>query len=120
MKPSDVHKRSLDALKRYAKKSAIPRRRRAKAHGDHAPQALTSVRKSEHAGHVIEIRTHYDIRVDGRPLRGHFTVDNTGRVSCHALPTYSSPSAIELVKQIIDSVPDEFSRRRRRRARRVR
>lgn len=119
MKPSDDHKRSLAALKRYAKQSAIPHGHGARARGGHAPQALTSVRKSEHAGHAIEIRTHYEIRVDGRPLRGHFTVDNTGRVSCHALPTYSSPSAIDLVKQIIDSFPDEFPAKRRR-ARRVR
>lgn len=119
MKSSDDQKRSLAALKRYAKQSAMHHGHGAQSRGSHAPQASTNERKSEHAGHAIEIRTHYEIRVDGRPLRGHFTVDNTGRVSCHALPTYSSPSAIELVKQIIDSFPDEFPARRRR-ARRVR
>jgi hypothetical protein len=77
-------------------------------HAEHDKGPFRSVREIEHKGHKIEIHTQYEIRVDGKPLGGHIYVDNTGKVSTHALPTYSSPSAVDLVKKMVDAFPDNF------------
>jgi hypothetical protein len=67
-----------------------------------------SVREVEYKGHNIIIRTHYEIRVDGKLLGGHIYVDNSGRVSSHAMPTYSFVSTVDLVKKLIDAFPANF------------
>ena len=69
-----------------------------------------SVREIEYKGHNIIIRTHYEIRVDGKPLGGHIYVDNSGRVSSHAMPTYSFVSTVDLVKKLIDAFPANFAK----------
>jgi hypothetical protein len=69
-----------------------------------------SVREVEYKGHNIIIRTHYEIRVDGKPLGGHIYVDNSGRVSSHAMPTYSFVSTVDLVKKLIDAFPSNFAK----------
>jgi hypothetical protein len=69
-----------------------------------------SVREVEYKGHNIIIRTHYEIRVDGKPLGGHIYVDNSGRVSSHAMPTYSFVSTVDLVKKLIDAFPANFAK----------
>jgi hypothetical protein len=73
-----------------------------------------SVREVEYKGHNIIIRTHYEIRVDGKPLGGHIYVDNSGRVSSHAMPTYSFVSTVDLVKKLIDAFPFNFAKVPRR------
>jgi hypothetical protein len=75
-------------------------------HGEHA---MESVRTAEHNGHSILVRTHYEFEVDGNPLVSPVMVDNFGRVACHALPNYSFLSAIDLVKQLIETFPEDFS-----------
>jgi hypothetical protein len=75
-------------------------------HGDHG---MESVRTAEHNGHSILVRTHYEFEVDGNPLVSPVMVDNFGRVACHALPNYSFLSAIDLVKQLIETFPEDFS-----------
>jgi hypothetical protein len=69
-----------------------------------------SVREVEYKGHNITIRTQYEIRVDGKPLSGHIYVDNSGRVSSHAMPTYSFVSTVDLVKKLIDAFPANFAK----------
>ena len=69
-----------------------------------------SVREVEYKGHSIVIRTRYEIRVDGKPLGGHIYVDNSGRVSSHAMPTYSFVSTVDLVKKLIDAFPANFAK----------
>jgi hypothetical protein len=69
-----------------------------------------SVREVEYKGHNITIRTHYEIRVDGKSLSGHIYVDNSGRVSSHAMPTYSFVSTMDLVKKLIDAFPTNFAK----------
>lgn len=69
-----------------------------------------SVREVEYKGHNIIIRTHYEIRVDGKPLGGHIYVDNSGRVSSHAMPTYSFVSTVDMVKKLIDAFPANFAK----------
>lgn len=68
----------------------------------------TSVRTAEHRGHTIELITHYEIRVDGRPVEIPLHVDNDGRVTCHAVPNYQSVSGVDVVKKVIDAYPDSF------------
>ena len=75
-------------------------------HGEHG---MESVRTAEHKGHSIVVRTRYEIEVDRKPVASPIIVDNFGRVACHALPNYSFLSAIDLVKQLIDTFPEDFS-----------
>ncbi|MGH9972749.1 MAG: hypothetical protein ACRD93_02490 [Nitrososphaeraceae archaeon] len=82
-------------------------------HAQHGIGSHDSIREAEYKGHKITIRTHYDIRVDNKPLGGHFYVGNDGNVSTHAMPAYSFSSTIDLVKQLIDSFPNEFRKRTR-------
>jgi hypothetical protein len=67
-----------------------------------------SIREADYKGHHIEIRTTYEIEVDGVPITGHLGVDNEGRVHYHPVPNASFASAVDLVKQLIDSFPDDF------------
>lgn len=69
-----------------------------------------SVREVEYKGHSILIRTHYEIKVDGKQLGGHIYVDNSGRVSSHAMPTYSFVSTVDLIKKLIDAFPANFAK----------
>jgi hypothetical protein len=68
----------------------------------------TSVRQATYRGHQIVIRTSYRIEVDGRPIDGHLAVTNDGRVHYHAIPNYRFASAVDLVRQLIDTFPDDF------------
>ena len=87
-------------------------------HAQHDMGSHDSIREAEYKGHKITIRTHYDIRVDNKPLGGHVYVSNDGNVSTHAMPAYSFSSTVELVKQLIDSFPNKFRKRIRRSIRR--
>lgn len=78
---------------------------------------LGGVRKATHDGHQIEIRTTYEVRVDGRRVSLPLSVDSEGRVTYHALPNYSFQSAVDLVKQVIDTYPDDFPEGRRKEVR---
>lgn len=67
-----------------------------------------SVRTAEHNGHTIEIRTTYDVRIDGEPMEAHLGVSNDGNVHYHGLPNYSEASAIDLMRRVIDAFPDDY------------
>ncbi|MEM7094497.1 MAG: hypothetical protein AAF567_15955 [Actinomycetota bacterium] len=79
------------------------------AHGEHGA-GHESVRRNEHNGHQIEIRTTYRVLVDGRELAGHFGVGQDGTTHYHGLPNYQRSSAVDLVKDIIDQFPEDFAR----------
>lgn len=70
-----------------------------------------TVRTDVYKGREIRITTTYDIRIDGRLVGGHVEVSPEGRVHYHGLPAYSWMSAVDLVRQVIDSFPDEFPER---------
>ena len=72
-------------------------------------QKTENIRKAEHHGHHILVRTHYEIEVDGHRLMGHMGVTNDGHVHYHPLPNWSFTSAIDLVRQLIDTFPDDFA-----------
>ena len=84
------------------------------AHAEHHqhPAQLESIRDVEYNGHQIVIRTHYDIKVDGKPFTVHVYVDNAGMVSTHALPAYSFASTVDLVKNLIDAFPNNFEKKK--------
>lgn len=69
---------------------------------DSEPGTTTSVREARHDGHLIRIETTYRITVDGQPLEGHLEVLDNGAVHYHGLPNYSLPSAIDMVRLVID------------------
>jgi len=82
------------------------------AHVEHDKGASQSVREIEYNDHKITIYTQYEIKVDGKPFGGHIYVDNSGKVSAHALPNYSFVSAVDLVKKMIDDFPDDFTKKK--------
>ncbi len=85
---------------------------RAAVLADHEHHTNESVRQATYKGHQITIRTTYVIDVDGVPIEGHMGVTNDGRVHYHAVPNLSFASAIDMVKQIIDAFPDDFTARK--------
>ena len=68
----------------------------------------TSVRRATYAGHVIVVRTTYEITVDGEPFAVRPDVDNAGRVHYPGLPTRDFASVVELVACVIDQFPGEL------------
>jgi hypothetical protein len=68
-----------------------------------------SLRSLTHRGHRIEIRTTYEITVDGRPFPVSMSVDHAGSVHYHGLPTRDFASAVDLVKEAIDTFPGDFT-----------
>ncbi len=69
---------------------------------------ITSLRSTEHAGHKIEIRTTYEITIDGKPYKGHVSVNDDGHLHCHAIPYETYGSAVEFIRTLIDLYPDTF------------
>jgi hypothetical protein len=78
--------------------------KQADAHGG----AVESVREATYHGHRIAVRTSYRIEVDGRPIEGHVGVSNDGQVHYEAVPNLEFASAIDLVRQLIDTFPEDF------------
>ena len=84
----------------------------------HQHRVSDSVREADYQGHHIVVRTRYEIEVDGRAVTGHMGVTNDGHVHYHPVPNMSFPSAVDLVKQLIDVFPDDFSKKAQRSRRR--
>jgi hypothetical protein len=75
----------------------------------HQHEASETVREADYEGHHIVIRTTYHIEVDGKPVTGHMGVTDDGMVHYHPVPNISFASALDMVKQLIDVFPDDFS-----------
>lgn len=75
-------------------------------HGGHGgpqePGVTQSVRTVTHRGREIRIETTYKVTVDGEPLNGMLEVLGDGRVHYHGLPQYALPSAVDMVRTVID------------------
>jgi hypothetical protein len=84
----------------------LPRQDQGHDHGQGRP--MESTREVTYRGHHILIRTIYRIEVDGMPIEGHLGVTNDGQVHYHAVPNLSFASAVDLVKQLIDTFPEDF------------
>jgi hypothetical protein len=77
-------------------------------HSQHEHPQTDSVREADYHGHHIVIHTTYRIEVDGVPITGHVGVENDGRVHYHVVPNVTFPSAVTLVKRLIDLFPEDF------------
>jgi hypothetical protein len=66
----------------------------------------SSVRRVEHAGHRLEIYTHYRILIDGQEFPDPIHVADDGTVHYHGIPQYSAPSAVDLVKAIAERLEE--------------
>lgn len=66
-----------------------------------------SVRTFHHAGHDVVIETSYRITIDGVVFPDHLQVGVDGRVHYHGLPQYSSPSAVDLMKVVVEHLSDD-------------
>lgn len=75
-------------------------------HADHTGSG--SIREAHHKGRHIVITTRYEVKIDGKPFHGDLSVGNGGEVHYHAIPTLGFPSAVDLVKCVIDVFPDDF------------
>jgi hypothetical protein len=62
-----------------------------------------SVRRFEYRGHEVEIVTHYEVTIDGERWEGQMVVRVDGTVTYHGLPQYAVPSAVDLVRGVIDT-----------------
>jgi hypothetical protein len=62
-----------------------------------------STRRFEYRGHEVEIVTHYAVTIDGEPWDGQLLVRNDGTVIYHGLPQYAVPSAVDLIRGVIDT-----------------
>lgn len=76
-------------------------------HGGHGD----SVRRFTHRGHEIEIVTAYQVTIDGKPWDGHLEVLPDGAVTYHGFPQYAVPSAVDVLRTVIDyeeAAPEEL------------
>src|SRR5262245_54576696 len=70
--------------------------------GGHGGHEGASVRAFEHRGHRVEIVTRYEVTVDGERWDQHIEVLDDGNVVYHGLPQYLVPSAVDMVRAVID------------------
>ena len=69
---------------------------------------VSAIRTAQYKGHDIEIRTTYEIRIDGDLFPGHVMVDDEGHLHCHSIPYATYGSAVDFVKSLIDIYPDTY------------
>jgi hypothetical protein len=69
-------------------------------HGE--PGVTRTVRTAVHHGKTIRIETTYRVTIDGEPLKGMLEVLDNGLVHYHGLPQYALPSAVDMVRRVID------------------
>lgn len=77
-------------------------------HGGHGG---SSVRVFEHRGHRVEIVTKYEVTIDGEHWDQPMEVLEDGSVVYHGLPQYLVPSAVDMVRAVIDyshEAPEEI------------
>jgi hypothetical protein len=70
------------------------------------PHDHMSVRRVDHAGHSLEIHTHYRILIDGQEFPDSIHVSDDGTVHYHGIPQYSARSAVDLVKVIAERLAE--------------
>ena len=65
-----------------------------------------SERSVYYKGHVVKVKTSYEITIDGMPFTRHIGVNEKGQAHCHALPYLPYESTLDLVCGYIDGYPD--------------
>ncbi len=96
----------LDELS--SRKQKVLQRYQQAEQSHHQHNANTTVRADAHKGHKIELRTTYELYIDGQLLNLHLGVMQDGQVHCHSIPNYSSASGIDVIKAVIDAFPDDY------------
>jgi hypothetical protein len=71
-------------------------------HGSHQPGITRTVRTATHRGREIRIETTYRVTIDGEPFAGALEVLDNGLVHYHGFPQYALPSAVDMVRTVID------------------
>lgn len=75
-------------------------------HGHGEPAAAHGhgggVRRFTHLGHEVEILTRYEVTIDGELWDQHLEVMADGSVTYHGLPQYAVPSAVDLIRTVIE------------------
>jgi hypothetical protein len=70
--------------------------------GHHEPGVTHTVRTDTYRGHEIRVETTYRVTIDGEPLKGMLEVLDDGRIHYHGLPQYALPSAMDMMRRVID------------------
>jgi hypothetical protein len=82
----------------------------APGHGHDQPAATHGhaggVRRFTHRGHEVDIVTRYEVTIDGELWDQHVEVLDDGSVTYHGLPQYAVPSAVDLIRKLIDYQED--------------
>lgn len=99
-KPSSVG--SLPDPGKYLKKGGLKLPKEYQLPEHKHQEEFATLRESCYRGKEIRIETTYKIMVDDQPFTVHTSVSNDGSVHCHSLPNYSFPSAMEMLKHIVD------------------
>lgn len=103
------HDAGADASLAQAKKSAAILKKMLQSnqsgHSGHGPGPI---RVAMHKGHRIEVKTTYEVKIDGKTVHWHFAPDQDGSVTYHAIPTRAFASAIDLIRGVIDAFPADF------------
>jgi hypothetical protein len=68
----------------------------------HGHGSEPSVREIEYRGHGIRVVTRYEVTIDGEPWERPLEVLPDGNVVSHDLPQYVVPSALDLVRAVVD------------------
>ncbi|MGH8653948.1 MAG: hypothetical protein ACREYE_18050 [Gammaproteobacteria bacterium] len=96
---------TVKSIASYVRKNAIKVKEAQHQHDE----VNEIIRKASYKGHRIVVRTSYQIQVDDMPITGHIGVTDDGHVHYHPVPNVSFASAVDLVKQLIDVFPDDFT-----------
>ncbi|HEY8205990.1 MAG TPA: hypothetical protein VIG99_00820 [Myxococcaceae bacterium] len=113
MKPRDLNRYAgVEALRR-ASAAGLARGRHMHRGGPAAHGPSESLRVAEYRGHRVEVWTTYQVSIDGEAIGIPFHVADDGTVICHAVPTYTSTSALDVAKRIVDAYPHRYPARRR-------
>jgi hypothetical protein len=81
-------------------------------HGSHHGHGgEPSVREIDYRGHRIRVVTRYEVTIDGEPWERPLEVMPDGNVVSHDLPQYVVPSALDLIRAVVDQsyeAPEEI------------
>lgn len=100
-----------ELIRRFADGGCVPAGADIEDGHGHEHTTEASVRTFTHRGHAASIVTRYDVIIDGEPWKQQIQVHHDGSVSYHGLPQYAVPSAVELVRGVIDhsyEAPEEI------------
>jgi hypothetical protein len=100
---TDGSARLDELLRRFVDNGCAPTGAQIEGDGpSHGHEAQVSVREFVYRGHRVRIATHYEVTIDGQPWRQTIHVQNDGNVMYHGLPQYVVPSAVDLIRGVID------------------